>query len=595
MEPRSLLHRSSLGLLVVVLIITSNGCCVAWFTGNTDINKKLTNIASKVDAIDAKLTSLSGGQDKDSLLTRIDQKLESIDQKLDVLAQQNGTIATAEILGNTNGEQETGRKNEQEEFPYYNCVNLISVERNPTSDGNRFTVKFTKNAEDVICHYAEGMDQQKVTETIVAGDNGVWSVSFTSAQSQGQVWISMHDRVEEEKSFYDTRHGVYLQLDNSELTTSFQQVGDLPEIHVDPPRAAVYVPGQDFNVTAFVPHINTSGHDSFIFESFNGINITSGKAYMGLSGEKLFQKLNDNSDPSKKVSSITVLTSSSTLSGYLSFHFGFGIGGPLAKRIQVNRLIAVRPSNQSAVLPAGFLGFFNNPRLGLSQNGNELQQCKAERKCTIRCLVVGDSISDIEVLKVLPDGRKEAVPSATSADLDLDHLKGMKWKFQAEEDSEDDRGITTFQCSASDMSHGKEVSKFIDVLVVIDSGFDEESSNVTVRDDYMHTYIKIITFNCAVYGRPLPEVTFSGGTSPIFSFDSSEPDDIVNTGQNKAVATKTLTLDVDYYNNHGYRIYEDGVAPYCGFFSSLKGDFVTHSFEIPNIGLQREGDRESME
>ena len=40
-------------------------------------------------------------------------------------------------------------------------MNLISVERNPTSDGNRFTVKFTKNAEDVICHYAEGMDQQK--------------------------------------------------------------------------------------------------------------------------------------------------------------------------------------------------------------------------------------------------------------------------------------------------------------------------------------------------------------------------------------------------------------------------------------------------
>ena len=98
--------------------------------------------------------------------------------------------------------------------------------------------------------------------------------------------------------------------------------------------------------------------------------------------------------------------------------------------------------------------------------------------------------------------------------------------------------------------------------------------------------IKYLTFSCAMYGRPLPKVTFSGGTSYIFNMNSYEPDKVIKTGQNKAVAKKTLTLDMGYLIHYNYRIYEDDVLPSCGFFSKSQSEYVEHTFEIPNLGLE---------
>ena len=104
----------------------------------------------------------------------------------------------------------------------------------------------------------------------------------------------------------------------------------------------------------------------------------------------------------------------------------------------------------------------------------------------------------------------------------------------------------------------------------------------------MNPQVKHITFNCAVYGRPLPEVTFYSGTSAIFSMDSYEPDSVTITGETSAVATKTLTVDVDYFRSHNYRLHEDDELPYCGLYSSSAGEYIHHTFDIPDLGLSME-------
>ena len=65
----------------------------------------------------------------------------------------------------------------------------------------------------------------------------------------------------------------------------------------------------------------------------------------------------------------------------------------------------------------------------------------------------------------------------------LRHSRVVSWTFQAEEDSGDSDGITTFQCSASDETRDKEVTKLVDVLVTLETGIDGERSNTTVHDD----------------------------------------------------------------------------------------------------------------
>ncbi|GFS01891.1 hypothetical protein ElyMa_004593300 [Elysia marginata] len=213
---------------------------------------------------------------------------------------------------------------------------------------------------------------------------------------------------------------------------------------------------------------------------------------------------------------------------------------------------------------------------------------RAGEECNILCFGVGEAISDIGVVKLLPDGSQEAVPSADKAEIGNthDHFRTIMWKFQAGNGSRNNEGITTFQCTAYDETNGKEVSCLVDVVVLLEDGFDEERSNVTIEEEYMEPSIKIVTFNCAVYGRPIPEVTFTSGTSYIFNMDSYEPDTLIRTGPDRAVATKTLLLDLEHLRDYGYRLYDEDTMPSCEFRSAFHGRYLEHTFEIPDLGLE---------
>ena len=575
--------------LVLSVIVGCAERCLGSATTSPDNNERLIAIAAKVDSIERKLDSLTTGQSKQSLLTSIDQKLDRIDAKLDALTQGGQSISPETPDGNEDVQEKTEEveapSEDQEDFPYQHSVSIISVERSPGGVANTFTVKFTKNSEEIFYRYSAGPGPVTYLVNAVEDYQGIWTVNFTQPPGD-DVWFAVGDKVDEEGwSFTSTRHMTHLRLNNSELSHSYQELQPLPELHVDPPRAAIYEPGQDFNVTAFVQlEDGAPYHPEFIYKSLSAINMSDGQFTIDMSSNKMFHDLSNESSPNK---TSTVLTSSTTVSGYLSFGMGVQFEGPVVFSVHINRIIEVHPSNQSTTLPPDFLGIAA-VSMGRSIHGNDLQQCNVGQQCDIGCFVVGDVISEVGVVKLLPDGGREAVPSVVQRDtLNPDTYRPVHWTFQAERDSGDEYGITTFECSASDVSRVREVTKLVDVQVILKDGLDEENSNVTVQDDYMDPHIKYVTLNCAVYGRPLPDVTFSSGTSSVFSLwmNSYEPDSVVMTGKTSAVATKNMTIDLDYLTLYNYRLHKDDEMPNCGFYSVSQGEYIEHAFQIPDIGL----------
>ena len=582
--------------LVLSVIVGSAERCLGSATTCPGDNERLIAIAAKVDAIERKLDSLTTGQSKQSLLISIDHKLDGIGAKLDALTQE-GRSVSPETPGGNEGIQDKTKEIEtpsgeveaasedQEDFPYQHSVTVISVERSPGSVANTFTVKFTKNSEDIFCGYKAESGIAIYLPMAVEDAQGIWTMNFTQAPGENVLFV-VGDKVDEEGwSFTSTRHVTYLELDNSELSNSYQELQPLPELHVNPPRAAIYEPGRDFNVTAFVQLGDGTPHQpEFIYKSLSAINMSDGKFNKHMSYTQMFHDLSDESSPNK---TSAVLTSSTTVSGYLFFTMGDQFEGPLVLSVQIDRIIEVHPSNQSTTLPPNFLDIAA-VSMGRSMHGNDLQQCVVGQQCDGSYYVVGDAILEVGVVKLLPDGGREAVPSVVQPHpLNPDTYRFVHWTFQAEPDSGEEYGITTFECWAIDVSRARKVTKQVGVQVILEDGLDEENSNVTVQDDHMHPQIKHVTLNCAVYGRPLPHVTFSSGTSSVFSLsmDSYDPDSVVMTGKTTAVATKNLTIDLDYQRLHGFRLYEDDEMPNCGLYSVSRGEYIEHAFQIPDIGL----------
>lgn len=574
------------------------GLCAALPAQNKDDNDRLVAIASRVDAIDIKLNGLSEGQDQHSLFTRIEQKLDSIETQLDALTTTDQRIINEcrqtpgdrQQKPSQEEDKEQEVEEEQQEFPYYNSVNILSVTRRPSPGQNTFVLEFTKNVDNVHVRFQGDVGFNKPPDSVTE-KGGVFSAVYTSQLTQRDVWVVFSDEVDDEEggwSFMTSRHILHLRLNNSEGDAIVQQLDPFPELHLDPPRKAIYKAGQDFNLTGSFTFSGDQPEDFHMFETLQGINMANGKVYMDMDRNGILQKIYEEYNPNKTDETVTALTSATTVIGYFSFGLALPMQGPVVLRAQITRSVPFRPSNQTT-LPSNYLGIMEVPYATISENGNERHKCRPSEECKLSCFGVGEYISDMQVVKLLPDGTKEHVLSATKPDIgnDQKHIEAIVWAFQGRNDTEDDSdGITTFECTAIDVTNNKQVSKVVEALVVLNSGIDESKTNVTVEENDMEPHTKILTFNCAVYGRPIPEVTFSSGTSYIFNMDSYQPDSVVSTGRNTAVATKTLSLDMDYLREYRYRIYENDIMPSCQFWSLSQHQSVEHTFQIPDLNLE---------
>ncbi|GFO48000.1 hypothetical protein PoB_007450500 [Plakobranchus ocellatus] len=433
-----------------------------------------------------------------------------------------------------------------------------------------------------------------VPDSVVQEPGGVWAVSFTCAitrETQTPPWFTIGDVIHVERedlSFLKSRHLMYIQLKNSDTSSASQDISTFPGIDVDPPNDVAYEPGQDFNVTGSLAHPHSEDPVWYLYSSFSGINLQTGKLGVNFDEEELLQKHDLNNNPNKSEELVTFKTSTNTISGY--FIFGAAIRsaeGDLVEHLQLSRVISVRPSNQSGDMPPGYLGFFDNSYVPRSENGNQLKRCTAGYECWVSCTAVGETISVLEVKELLPDGSKSDVPSSviSTQALQMDTFRIIYWKFRAEDNSGDADGITTYECKASDESQGKAVTKLMDVMATIPGSIDHDRSNVETERDQMDPYLINVTFNCAINGRPLPDVMFYGGTNDVFSaMYFTPPDSVIPTGPSEAMASKVMTLDLRYVNPDDFNDFV-GQDPYCEFYSPLDGRNYNHTFEMPHIDL----------
>ncbi|GFS08467.1 hypothetical protein ElyMa_001274400 [Elysia marginata] len=456
---------------------------------------------------------------------------------------------------------------------YDSALTLISVAREPTPEGNRFTVRYTKNADHLTFRVQDNMDTPR-EPTVTQEADGIWAATFVMPViPDSSQWFIMSDTV--------GMHLVALKLDGSDSTPAQQNVTGLPVIQLDPSPEAVYQPDEDIHVKVTVPKNSETGKTiDNMQKMFSGVDLNTMTMHQDFDDDDAFTIGHPTTLADSLEVSITAHTSRRPMSGYLQLSTQvINTGGSVVWQIQVSRSVLVKPAGQTGPYPAGFLAFIDGMSQETSPDGNEMRRCVVGYECLILCSSVGSSISEIEVRQVEEDGRLVDVPSAEEGPNTHATARDIYWKFQAQEDSGDDNGITRFWCKATDLTHGSVVTKLIDVRADILGSIDHSRSGVTVEDDPMLSDRKILTFRCAISGRPLPEVTFYAGSAYQFNIYADPPDDVIRTGQNEGIATRVVTLDASDLAQAIQSINAgQDTGPSCSIYSSYHGNVTSYEF-----------------
>ncbi|GFO03218.1 hypothetical protein PoB_002972300 [Plakobranchus ocellatus] len=457
-------------------------------------------------------------------------------------------------------------------------ITLKNVERSPSTDGNNFTLRYTKHVDSINMHFHDNVNPPREPDSLVEEPNGDWVATFIvprNPDSAVPLSVLISDA--------DFNNMILLVMTGYGSGPYTQTIPELPEIHTNPDTEAVYDPHEDVFVSAFVPR-NSEGeviHD--LRKIFTAVDLNTNEFSLDLESSSLFTLGTPEEISDRIQANLSIHTSTHPVSGYLQLVTDvLNTGGSLAIYIQVSKIITVKPSNQAGDFPDGFLTLVNINERQVSSTGNELRLCKVGEECLIDCYFMGQAISATGVKKVLPNGGLEDVLSAHVQIVTTSTSRGVYWTFQAEEDSGNSEGITTFRCSASDEAHGSEVSKLVDVLAFTEASIDEANSAIQIESDLNDPSRKRVTLTCAVKGRPLPEVTFSWHAFHIYS---ETPGQVDTTDENEAVATKVVTMDSSALDQ-AYRDFMAGctLAPSCAIRRDLSVTYQEYTFGFPNPG-----------
>ncbi|KAK3777658.1 hypothetical protein RRG08_021769 [Elysia crispata] len=551
---------------------------------NSNICQRLDRIEDKIEEMDSKLDMLTLRQGEHAALTRMDRKLDLLLRErqtgnLDRTSGQPGQPGQeSEHSGQTNqpGQTEQG---EQETLPYagtadINGIQILKIEKTPVSQGNRYVINFKKDGH---CFFEVfSVNKPPIVLSVEEGPDGEWTSTFTVESDQDDhVWFMMTCR--DEKDII-----VSLRLKNSIPGPVTVENLYLPTIDGSPPGPVTFEPGEDLNFTATSPADPTTGQVvEFIRARFSGIDLETGKFHMHMSTEEIIRELSEVVTLQGATKSLTLLTSTKPVSGRLSLEVESPLDdNALVREITVTEEIPIKPAGQVGEVPPQYLTIVEMPHREKSKNGNELETCSVGQECPIYCLAIGDRITSMFVYKVFPNGTQEPVYSRHELPSSLPTTKGIYWMFHAEEDSGDTDGITTFRCLAYDTFHFEYTAKLMDVLARIDPSIDSERSGLTVEDDPADPSSKTITLQCAVRGRPLPDVRFTWDVSSTARMYQNPPDNVTSSSKSEALATKTFVLNANELATWND---EDEESPICSFYSSTLGEYVMHHFERPYI------------
>ncbi|KAK3701153.1 hypothetical protein RRG08_029625 [Elysia crispata] len=376
-------------------------------------------------------------------------------------------------------------------------VNILSVERSPAPGGSKFSVSFAKNADvnsaDLFTRVYDEMQIPRTPDSLTEEAPGVWLAEIIvnrDAPRASAPWVYIGNNDD---------YMVGLKLANFESRSASQDTINTPVLNVRPALEAVYEPGQDAEVTVSSPFIQFSTVARPFYTYFTGVDLLTNQFHFDFENVDLFNKTEREPLQHRLEQTVTILTSEHPVSGLMEVTMhGHQTGGSLVAEILVSKYIKVRPSNQTSYLPPGFLAFVERFRSPSSRDGKERFSCRNINTCKPMCRAVGESLSDLLVFQVLPDGAMMYVPPLHPPTL-RDTYRSIYWHINNEDGSLREGDFLEYMCVAFDPSNQNVVSKSLDVWIAPALSVSEVSS----RSHYeVEKSWQIVTTRSTENGRP---------------------------------------------------------------------------------------------
>ncbi|KAK3777655.1 hypothetical protein RRG08_021766 [Elysia crispata] len=488
---------------------------------DADISQTLNYLRTKVDTLDSKLDILLGGAEEST------ENNTSIEDSVE-----EGVEEVTVTVGDVKP------------------VQLISAQRIPFNQGskNRFIIRLKNTSDGQINYRIFGDGDVRAPDDVAEESNGVLAVGFnvTIGHHNGKLFFQAID--------LDYENGMTLILKNilSDPTTQNLEDAHIPLLEISPAKEAVYDPGHNITVTATLRSSDLPADDlTGLDKIFSGLDLSSREFKRFWSSDLMFDTYVHPGEAGKAEESYTMNTANHAVGGFLSVYTRIDINeGTVVISAQPLRSIVVRPSNQTGPFPPGYLGFINEEHHQQSTRGNELRTCRPNDECWIHCYAIGETVTSVTVIRVLPDGSMGYVPSARSPPQLMSTMHSVQWKFEPHPETLESDGITTFMCSARNENTGQVAVKLVDVLAATEGSIDSERSSVQVEANPINSNQIDITLNCAISGRPLPDVWFSDARHGQYSSNSYGADLVISSGQNgyEGIARKVFTVSSAEYH-----------------------------------------------
>lgn len=509
----------------------------------------------------------------DSKVDRLESTVEGLDNKLDTLI----LLGADRVEETATGSQtQTHVSSPAKDLP----VALLSAQRisDPETDENRFVIRLKNNSDGELSFriIGDGYDRGP-NEVIAEEEDEVLAVHFRSqsATTGNNLFFQIMDSREENVTVIYLKNNIML----GSASQNLQNIS-LPAIQVRPEIEAVYDRGNNVTVeVTLLPDDPSAEELPSIEATCSGVDLTTMELknhYGGMS--KVIERKQYFKSPDTVDGSVTAYTAEHPISGYLSVYTQVvSRETSVVSRVQIMRSLVIRPSDQEGPFPHGYLAIYKDdylPWRETSENGHEIKNCNAGEECRYECYASGETVSALTVLEILPNGSSVPVESQKNPPRFMSTMLSVSWTFQAQEDSGNSEGVTTFKCLAVDARTMSVADKYIDVHVILPGYIDNNRSSMIIHGDPEDSTIRHINLNCGIGGRPLPYVLFytesSANSGPLTMLQ--EADSVIDLGANEGVARKSYTMTVDELRESG--------GFYCDVFSMSATNSSSHHFEV---------------
>ncbi|GFN94602.1 hypothetical protein PoB_002110800 [Plakobranchus ocellatus] len=272
-------------------------------------------------------------------------------------------ICTMTQYAKTDSSQETQPQARASSPEIKVCYNVQSIERNPTTDGNIFTVTFTSDVEDLSLAYCINYTCKIPSpRRVLPGRSCMFSFKVPHDAPIAYVIFST-------KGEYHRYMEIKLDNNGTESMSETLDSTELQDVLINPPEEAVYNPGEDVTVKVDSQYPIDQTRTS----PLNRTRIAGWRSVLcDIEKKKLLEdrwprdliKLvpeppEDEYENLNGSMTFIIKTSTRPMSGFLSFIQL--LYSHLIMRLTLAQVYVVRPAHQNGPYPDGFIYVYSKP------------------------------------------------------------------------------------------------------------------------------------------------------------------------------------------------------------------------------------------